>query len=185
MANLRLFEIDIYNLPNKEYEYQFDINDKFFAQFEDSIVTKGNLVAKVKLLKHPGTLELHFDIQGTVVLTCDRSLDEYDETLHSTERLLLKYGEENAEISDEIISITRDTHRFNVAQYLYEFIGIAIPIVKRHPRYKTEEDNDDEEDGVRLIYQSSTPEEEDESEGKEENEDPRWALLKNLKNNLN
>lgn len=182
MASLRLFEIDIYNLPNKEYEYQFDINDSFFAQFEDSIVTKGSLVAKVNLVKHPGTLELQFDIEGTVVLTCDRSLDEYDELIQCNERLLLKYGEENIEISDEIISITRDTHRFNVAQYIYEFIGIAIPIVKRHPRFKTEDEGNEEE--VRLIYQSSTAPE-DESEKEEENEDPRWALLKNLKNNLN
>ncbi len=184
MANLRLFEIDIYNLPHQEYEYQFDINDSFFAQFEDSIVTKGSLVAKVTLVKHPGTLELHFDINGTVVLTCDRSLDEYNEIIDSNERLLLKYGEENAEISDEIISITRDTHRFNVAQYIYEFIGIAIPIVKRHPRFKTEQDDKNDDEEVRLIYQSGTAPDET-SEGTENQEDPRWALLKNLKNNLN
>jgi len=186
MANLRLFDIDIYNLPNKDYEYQFDINEEFFAFFEDSIVEKGTLEAKVKLVKHTGTLELLFDINGTVVLTCDRSLDEYEETIHSKERLLLKYGDENAELSDDIISITRDTHRFNVAQYIYEFIGIAIPIVKRHPRYKTEIATDDEDDDVRLIYQSSTaPEQETDEQEEEKDEDPRWALLKNLKNNLN
>ncbi len=187
MSNLRLFDIDIFNLPNKDYEYKFDINGEFFAHFEDRFVDKGSLVANVKLIKHSGTLELQFDIHGTVVLTCERSLDEYDETIDCSEKLLLKFGDENVEISDEIILVTRDTHRFNVAQYIYEFIGISIPIVKRHPRFKTEElDSEDEDDDVRLVYQSSTaPEEEIEEAEEEKKEDPRWALLKNFKNNLN
>lgn len=181
MANLKLFDIDIHNLSLKEYDYQFDIDNNFFAQFEDSIVDKGRLTAKVNMSLHPGVIEMDFDIQGTVVITCDRSLEEYDQAINSNERLLFKFGDENTEISEEIISITRDTHRINVAQYIYEFITIAIPFVKRHPRFKTEE-NDNEE--VKLIYQSSTAPAEEEEDNKD-SEDPRWALLKNLKNNLN
>jgi uncharacterized protein len=183
--NLREFDIDIYNLPNKEYEYQFDIDDRFFTHFEDSIVEKGKVVVKLIVVKHPGTLELNFEIEGTVVVVCDRSLDEYEQAIQSEERLLLKYGEENTELSDEIVMITRDTHRFNVAQYIYEFIGVAIPIVKRHPRYSNEIESDDNEDDVKLIYQSSTTSEEDLDDTNKTDEDPRWALLKNLKNNLN
>jgi uncharacterized protein len=180
MASLKLFDLDIHNLSLKEYDYQFDINDSFFTLFEDSLVNKGRLVAKVKMSLHPGVIEMDFAIRGTVVITCDRSLEEYDQTIHSNERLLFKFGDENTEISEEIISITRDSHRINVAQYIYEFITIAIPFVKRHPRFKKEEHNEEE---VTLIYQSSTaPIEEDEQK---ESEDPRWALLKNLKNNLN
>lgn len=181
MARLKLFDIDIHNLSQKEYEYQFDIDDNFFALFEDSIVSKGKLVAKVNMSLHPGVIEMDFEIKGTVVITCDRSLEEYDQEINSNERLLFKFGEENAEISEEIISITRDTHRINVAQYIYEFITIAIPFVKRHPRFQEEED--DNEEG-KLIYQSSTAPAEEEEDNKE-SEDPRWALLKNLKNNLN
>ena len=181
MASLKLFDIDIHNLSLKEYDYQFDIDNSFFAPFEDSIVDKGSLVAKVHMSLHPGVIEMDFDIQGTVVITCDRSLEEYDQAINSNERLLFKFGDENTEISDEIISITRDTHRINVAQYIYEFITIAIPFVKRHPRFQ-EEENDEEE--VKLIYQSSTAPAEEEEENKD-SEDPRWALLKNLKNNLN
>lgn len=181
MAGIKLFDIDIHNLSQKEYEYQFDIDDSFFALFEDSIVNKGSLVAKVNMSLHPGVIEMNFAIQGSVVITCDRSLEEYDQTIHSNERLLFKFGDENTEISEEIISITRDTHRINVAQYIYEFITIAIPFVKRHPRFQEEEDNNEE---VKLIYQSSTAPAEEEEENKD-SEDPRWALLKNLKNNLN
>jgi len=182
MAGLKLFDIDIHNLSQKEYDYQFDIDDRFFTLFEDSIVDKGSLKTKVSMSLHPGVIEMQFDIQGTVVITCDRSLEKYDEAINSNERLLFKFGDENTEISEEIISITRDTHRINVAQYIYEFITIAIPFKKRHPRFRDEEENDEEE--VKLIYQSSTAPA-DEEEEKKENEDPRWALLKQIKNNLN
>ncbi|MDB5272663.1 MAG: hypothetical protein JWO58_1030 [Chitinophagaceae bacterium] len=183
MASLKLFDIDIHNLSQKEYDYQFDIDDRFFSLFEDSIVDKGSLAAKVSMSLHPGVIEMQFIINGTVVIICDRSLEEYDETISSNERLLFKFGEENMEISEEIISITRDTHRINVAQYIYEFITIAIPFKKRHPRFRDEEENDESE--VKLIYQSSTAPIEEEEEEKKENEDPRWALLKQIKNNLN
>lgn len=180
MASLKLFDIDIHNLSLKEYDYQFDIDNSFFALFEDSIVDKGKLTAKIRMSLHPGVIEMQFDIKGTVVIICDRSLEEYDETIDSNEQLLFKFGDENTEISEEIISITRDTHRINVAQYIYEFITIAIPFRKRHPRFKDEEENEEEE--VRLIYQSSTAPTEEEEEN---SEDPRWALLKQIKNNLN
>ncbi|MDF2455874.1 MAG: hypothetical protein K0R51_1867 [Cytophagaceae bacterium] len=180
MASLKLFDIDIHNLSLKEYDYQFDIDNSFFALFEDSIVEKGSLTAKVNMSLHPGVIEMDFAIQGSVVIICDRSLEEYDQEINTNDRLLFKFGDENTEISEEIISITRDTHRINVAQYIYEFITIAIPFVKRHPRFQQEEDNDDE---VKLIYQSSTAPAEDEED--KDSEDPRWALLKNLKNNLN
>ncbi|HSZ72073.1 MAG TPA: DUF177 domain-containing protein [Cytophagaceae bacterium] len=183
MAGLKLFDIDIHNLSKKEYDYQFEIDNSFFTLFEDSIVNKGHLEAKVSMSLHPGVIEMQFDIKGTVVIICDRSLEEYDETIHISERLLFKFGDENAEISEEIISITRDTHRVNVAQYIYEFITVAIPFKKRHPRFKDEDENDDEE--VRLIYQSSTAPAEDEKEENKDSEDPRWALLKQIKNNLN
>ena len=182
MASLKLFDIDILNLSLKEYDYQFDIDDNFFGLFEDSIVDKGSLIAKVHMHLHPGVIKMDFAIEGRVVITCDRSLEEYDQEVNTNERLLFKFGEENTEISEEIISITRDTHRINVAQYIYEFITIAIPFVKRHPRFTKEEDNNEEE--VKLIYQSSTAPAEEEEENKN-SEDPRWALLKNLKNNLN
>ena len=184
MTSLKVFDIDIYNLPNKEYDYQFDIDERFFVHFEDSIVDKGKVTVMLQVIRHLGTLEFNFKIKGTVVVLCDRSLDEYEQAIESEERLLLKYGEENTELSDEIVIVTRDTHRFNIAQYIYEFIGVAIPIVKRHPRFNNEEESEDEED-VKLIYQSNTTSEEEDLDNDNTNEDPRWALLKNLKNNLN
>ena len=183
--NIRTFEIDIYNLKDKDYKYQFEVGADFFQNFEDSYTQEGNVLVDLLVTKHPGMLELLFDIKGTVRLTCDRSLEEYDEEINTQNRLILKFGDENKEITEEIISVTRDTHRFNTAQYIYEFIGLAIPIVKRHPKFKEENDLNS---GDILIYQTGSLEDdepEEEISDEEKPVDPRWDLLKQIKNNLN
>ena len=45
---------------------------------------------------------LMFDIAGTVELTCDRSLDVFDEPIHIQEKLILKFGEKAEILSDDI-----------------------------------------------------------------------------------
>jgi uncharacterized metal-binding protein YceD (DUF177 family) len=53
---------------------------------------------------------------------------------------------------------------------------------KIHPRFQEEEEDEDDETEVKLIYTSGTEEEINEEE---EDVDPRWKILKNLKNNDN
>jgi uncharacterized metal-binding protein YceD (DUF177 family) len=68
--------------------------------------------------------------------------------------------------------IKDDTATIDVSEFIYEFITLAVPLKKLHPRY--EETEDDEPD---LIYTS-----EDEDTDRENGEvDPRWEALKKLK----
>lgn len=172
------FNIDIYKLPNGTHNYQFEIGNSFFEAFENSIVEKGNGKVDLELEKTDTFIKLHFRINTTVELECDRSLDLFDYPLHTENTLLLKFGDSEEEINDEIVIIPRDKQRINLAQYIYEFIGLSIPMKKLHPRY-SEESEDDE-----LIYssESSTPDAPDNKDQDGEDDiDPRWQKLKKLK----
>ena len=83
---------------------------------------------------------------------------------------MLKYGDKWEEISDEVIMMPRDEQAINVVQYIYEFIGVAIPMRKLHPRFKDDENEDDD-----LFYSSDNDDTNDDSI------DPRWGKLKDLK----
>ena len=37
--------------------------------------------------------------------------------------------------SDDLLQITTDTQNINVAQHLFDYIGLAVPMKKLHPRY--------------------------------------------------
>nr|WP_041739242.1 DUF177 domain-containing protein [Echinicola vietnamensis] len=180
----RAFDIDIIKLNEGTHEFSFTVNDEFFEQIKDNdLIKKGNLEAKVLLKKEVNLLEATFIIDGTVELTCDRSLEKFDQALHTSEKIIYKYGPEEQEINEEIFMITRDTPKINVAQLIYEFIVLALPIKKIHPDYRDEEEMEGE---GRLVYWSD-----EQDEGAEENDaseldpndqiDPRWEALKNIK----
>ncbi|WP_040497632.1 YceD family protein [Fulvivirga imtechensis] len=178
MNVLEKFNIDIYKLQNGVHLYQFDIDDQFFEAFENSIIDKGKGSVKLELEKTETFIRLHFDISTSVQLECDRSLDLFDYPIHSENSLILKFGDHEEEINEEISIIPRDRQRINLAQYIYEFIGLSIPMKKLHPRYKDENEDDE------LIYSSDKSSEDQDNEGKsDEDIDPRWQKLKNLNKN--
>lgn len=178
MNDLSTYWIDIIGLTNKVHEFRYSIEDKFFRNFEGSDVSKGSLQCLVELTKNDNFINLRFDITGKVELVCDRSLDRFDYPLAIRKNILLKYGEEDREIDDEIEMISRNRQGINVGQYIYEFIGTAVPMKKLHPRYSGEESR---EVGDQLVYTSDTQKDDDQ----EDIEDPRWEALKKLRNNLN
>ena len=137
---------------------------------------RSHFSANVVLDKHETFIEAEFKIKGEAKLICDRSLEPFDFPIDIDSHIMFKYGEEEAELSDEIIIISRDRVSLELGQYIYEFISLSIPIKKVHPKFQDIEDDDEDSEG-RLIYTSET-----ESSVEEKEIDPRWEILKKLKN---
>ncbi|QJW92449.1 DUF177 domain-containing protein [Spirosoma taeanense] len=180
MNALRAYDINIAGLENKRYEYDFTSDDTFFAALEQDLIGKGNVQTHLTLDKSETMIRLDFHITGTVEQVCDRSLDEYDEVVDTRQMMLLKFGDHNEELSDEIELIERNTATINVARYIFEFISLSLPMKRLHPRFRDEDDADDETNG-KLIYRSD-PETEDSTEDQPAI-DPRWAALRKLSDN--
>jgi uncharacterized protein len=182
----RAFDIDIIKLNEGRHTFTFTVGDEFFEKFEvNELVSKGDLTATVEINKLGSLIEARFKIEGKVNLTCDRSLENFDHPLSTSEKVLYKYGPEEQEISEDIFMITRDTPKINVAQLIYEFILLALPAKKIHPDYLDEMDEDDFEGEGDVVYSSDDSaadgdaDEEDLRETKEQI-DPRWEALKKL-----
>ena len=178
MKELSKYNIDIYGLEDKQYDYDMESGDAFFEELEQDLIERGSFKTHVVLDKSATMLQLHFHTVGRVELVCDRSLDPFEEPVVSDERLILKFGDRNEELTDEIEIISRNTNRINVARYVFEFIALSLPVKKIHPDLRSSVEEGSEEEGI-LVYSSAT---QDESEG-DENEkiDPRWEALKKLK----
>jgi len=170
---LREFQIDIFNLGLKQHEFEFQIDRRLFALYEHSLVEKGSGKCLLVLDKSATMMTLHFNIDVTVELICDRSLDPFDYPINLEETLIIKFGDDNYSLSEDVIVIKSDTATIDVSNYIYEYISLAIPLKKLHPRYEGEEDEQPD-----LIYTSQ--EEETDTDNSEE-VDPRWEALKKLK----
>ncbi len=167
---LREFDIQISKLNFGQYIFNYKIDDRFFELFEYSLIEKGTLSAEVILDKKTDFIQLTIALSGIIELQCDRSLDEFDFPLSSQNQIILKFGDEEQEISDEVEIIAFGKPSLNVARYIYEYISLEIPMKKLHPRYETRSD-----DGTLIDISGD-------SDKNLEETDPRWNKLKKLKN---
>jgi uncharacterized metal-binding protein YceD (DUF177 family) len=181
MNKLRAFDIEIVHIKEHvPHTYNFKLDaPSFFTLFEDSIIQKGLLDVTVNLEKTPLHIRMAISMKGNVELICDRSLDPFDYPIDSVNPLIFQFSEEEGEITDEIIGIKRETIKINIAQYIYEFINLEVPIKKLHPRFQEEEVDNDEE--TLLIYTTEKEDEEKDDSPNEDLIDPRWLALKSLK----
>lgn len=179
MNELRKYDINIFGLENKRYESAFESGDAFFDALEQTLIKKGQFATHVTLNKSETMIQLDFHIVGEVEQTCDRSLDEYNEPVDVENRMLLKFSDHNEELTDEIELIERNTATINVARYIFEFISLSLPMKRLHPRFRDEEENEDEEITGKLIYTSAPEPDEDGNPAL----DPRWEALRRLNDN--
>jgi uncharacterized protein len=166
------YRVNILGLSLNLHHFQYEIGNEFFSKYGTGLVSEGNFKVAVTLDKHETFLEVTFSIQGTVKLTCDRSLDVFDHPIHVNSKIIFKYGDEDKEISEDVVMIHRGTETLELGQYIYEFIALAIPMKKLHPRFQDEPDDEGS-----IVYTSDTDKKE------EEEIDPRWEKLKKLNKN--
>ena len=136
---LNTFKIDIFRLENKQYVHEFEGKDDFFEALDQELIQKGSFKSTVVLNKNETMIQMVCKITGSVELTCDRSLDLFDFPVDITQKMILKFSDHNEEITDELVLIDRNTQYINVAQDIFDFIGLQIPIKKLHPRFIKDE----------------------------------------------
>ncbi|MCS6972935.1 MAG: DUF177 domain-containing protein [Cyclobacteriaceae bacterium] len=161
-----LYRVHIQGLSNTIHHFHYQFGDEFFRHYGTALVEKGSFRADIALDKHDTFIEASFRLSGTVSLICDRSLDEFDYPMEINRKIIFKYGDADREIDEEVQMITWGTESLELGQFMYEFIGLEVPLKKLHPRY----DDDTGPDGI--IYSTRDPE-----------TDSTWDILKGLKDN--
>ena len=170
------YDINIARLADKTHHFAFDLDRSFFELFDQELIPDGNVHADITLTKTERLITVDFDLQGTVRQVCDRSLDDYDQEIDTQEQLLVRFGEEAQELDDNVLQITPDTQMLPLAQHLFDYIGLALPMKKLHPRFQNEPDENPDADAT-LIF---TTRKEGEDDSNDDDTDPRWNALKNL-----
>ena len=168
--------INLARLADKTHHFAFDLDRSFFEQFDQELIPDGQVHADVTLTKTERLITVDFDLHGTVRQVCDRSLDDYDQEINAQEQLLIRFGDENLELDDNVLQITPDTQTLPLTQHLFDYIGLALPMKKLHPRFQNEPD-DEPDAKTKLIF---TTRGENPGDDDEDDTDPRWNALRNL-----
>jgi uncharacterized metal-binding protein YceD (DUF177 family) len=168
----REFIIEFGSLPLGEHEFEFEVDDTFFQKFENSIVQHGHVDVLVVLEKKSNMLLMDFTLEGAVTVTCDRCLDDLEIPIEGFSELIVKSGDHQEEVSEDVIIIPSTEHSLDISQLIYEYISVLVPMRNVHP---------DDEDGRSTCNQEVIREIEKHRHATEaDKNDPRWDMLKNI-----
>jgi len=169
MGRLDKYNVDLKGLTEANSTYSWTVDQEFF-----SIVEGGKVNVDLKVTKASGVYHLAFSVAGSVIVTCDRCLDDMSLDIENTGELKVKLGPDFADDGD-IVVVPEDKGIVNVAWYIYEFIALAIPIKHVHAPGKCNK-------GMMEKLDEHTAEdgEEGSPEGDTGATDPRWDALSSL-----
>ena len=176
MDNINKYIIPITGLSEGTHEFSFSIGKDFFDLFEESELHDGQVEIHVSLFKTTEMLDLDFELNGNIMVECDRCLDIFALPVDFQAKLIVEFGDENSDVSDadEKITLSRKENNLDLAQHFYDYINLSLPIRRIHPKDENNKSTCNKEMLKKLKELSSGDNEID--------TDPRWDNLKPLMN---
>ncbi len=132
MPQEQTYIVNLKTLQEGDYQYEYSLDDAFFAAINEKEILGGAVRAVVDLAVREQGCRLHLHAQGDVKITCDRCLDEMTQAVEANEALLVKLAVADDENDDEAIYVDPKGGELDLAWLLYEMIAINLPIVHSH-----------------------------------------------------
>jgi len=170
MKPLAEYNIPFTGLKIGSHDFEYELNDAFFAEFGEADFRNANVLLEVVLEKRDTMLTFDFSFEGSVETDCDRCGDPMRLLLRGHHRLIVKFGDSAQEQSDEIVVIPHSDYQINIAQYAYEFFIINMPLKRVHDEGECNPEVLARLEDLRV------------DEPEEPATDPRWDALNKLKN---
>ncbi|MDR0798735.1 MAG: DUF177 domain-containing protein [Dysgonamonadaceae bacterium] len=187
MGKFDVYRVDLKGMHTDVLKQEYLLDNQYFANIGSEDLQRGKVHASATITRTADVFKFDFHIYGTVVIPCDRCLDDMDFPVDITPHLIVKFGKDYSEESDEIVVIPEAEGMINLAWFLYEFIALAIPIkhvhapgkcnrqmsskLKQHTPKGDDDDSFDMDDSESLLI----------TDDDEAPTDPRWDILKELK----
>jgi uncharacterized metal-binding protein YceD (DUF177 family) len=133
MGNRREFDLPFVGLKPGDHEYTYNIEDKFFTDYQQPDFTNCHAVVKLNLEKNTSFMMLKFEVGGKVDVICDRcgntlTLDLWDE-FNMIVKLVDNPDEMNETEEDpDIYYISRTESHLHLGEWIYEFVTLSVPM---------------------------------------------------------
>ena len=131
------FIIPLNGLAAGETRFSWHAGKEFFDSFENTEILDADVDIEVRVEKSGRYLGVDCEVEGDVVVECDRCLEDLEMPVDSHIALSVKYGEEenqeeHQEGEREIIFVPQDSAEFDMSQIIYDYICLALPIQRVH-----------------------------------------------------
>ena len=129
----RNFEIAFVGLKPGIHEFEYEIDDKFFAEYQQQDFRHCVAHVKLALEKNNGFMLLKFEVGGKLEVTCDRCGNELPMELWDEFNIVVKMVEDPELMNDQeedpdVYYISKGASHLRVSDWIYEFINLSIPM---------------------------------------------------------
>jgi uncharacterized protein len=127
MGAMREYEIEFIKLKDGEHHFEFHLTEAFFKAFNSSLSTQ-DIRVDLLFTKSGSMFTMDFKIRGHVEMDCDRCLTRIVVPIHDEHRIVVKQVEYPVEGSDDLIYISNHDYKLDVAQHIFDFVNVSLPI---------------------------------------------------------
>lgn len=167
----REHELNFGNLSFGDHEFKYKLESDFFSDWGNPAVEDGEVDVLLFLSKSETQLDLKFQLKGFVKCICDICLSPLDYPINASNELLVKFGEAKLEGIDDLIYVGHDEYKLDLAQHMYDYCVLHLPIKKVCEESINRTSCDEE-----ILNKMHDQDSEDESE----NVHPEWQKLKDI-----
>ncbi len=132
MANKRVFEIAFVGLKPGIHEFNYTVDNKFFAEKGITDFTNCEATIKLQLDKKSSFMLLKFEVDGKADVVCDRCGNTITVELWDEFNMLIKLVTNPEEMNEQeedpdVFYIPRTESHIDVGNWIYEFVLLSIP----------------------------------------------------------
>lgn len=128
-----LKKINLSKITQEPTGFALKLDDNFFQNLEQNEIKGGDIHVDLKVRESAGeTFIFNYAIHGTVIVECDRCLDDLALDVDIEETIKVKYEDESDSSSDDIKFIPKNTMTYDASWDVYEIVELALPIQRTH-----------------------------------------------------
>ena len=133
MEETKRYTIAYRGLRSGLHDFHFKVDGGLFRAFGSTEIKDGDCDVSVALERGESMLTLDVNVDGSVVVECDRCLEDCKVPIEYEGTLMVKFSDEIRDYDGEVMWISPADGEVELAQYIYESIVLAMPYRRVHP----------------------------------------------------
>ncbi len=132
MSPRREYEIAFVGLKPGLHEFNYTVDDKFFADRSETDFSNVHAQVKLVLDKKTSFMLLKFEVGGKADVGCDRCGNPLQLDLWDDFEILVKMADDPDEMNNkdedpDVFYISRTESHLHVEDWIYEFVTLSVP----------------------------------------------------------
>lgn len=133
MGKFTAYKLPLKSLAKGSHEFDYVLGKQFFADMESADIRDADVNVRLTVAYNGDIYDLNFVFSGEVTVLCDRCLDDLHLPIDTTYHIVVRYGDDFNDDSDDLLEIPESDNYLNVAYMMYDTVALAIPIKHVHP----------------------------------------------------